>query len=69
MKQAPLWPDPSQVFSDTQRVDLFNDPRWESPPDSPGRRLPAERPAPARRRSGALAYWRSMTKRGQHSRS
>jgi hypothetical protein len=31
------WFDPSQVFADTQRVDLFNDPPWEAtPPPSSG---------------------------------
>ena len=30
MEEQSLWSDASQVFSNTQRVDLFNDPRWES---------------------------------------
>jgi hypothetical protein len=37
-KESELWFHPSQVFTDTQRVDLFNDPKWETAPlRAPGR--------------------------------
>ena len=32
------WFDPSQVFADTQRVDLFNDPPWVAAPEPSPRR-------------------------------
>jgi hypothetical protein len=32
------WFDSSQVFSDTQRVDLFNDPPWVAAPEPAPRR-------------------------------
>jgi len=34
------WFDSSQVFSDTQRVDLFNDPPWVAAPEPSPRRSP-----------------------------
>ncbi len=65
------WFDSSQVFSDTQRVDLFNDPPWVVSPDPD--------PAPKRSTGGgprAGSRW-TMAKtalvskfplrRGQHS--
>ncbi len=63
------WYDPSQVFADTQRVDLFNDPPWEAT-------LP---PSPRRTSEGRArdtSWWASAktavvgrvaVKRGQHS--
>jgi hypothetical protein len=62
---ALMWSDPALVFSDTERVDLFDDPRWESgasvrsPKGSPGAdrgRRTAKRVIPFRR-----------PKRGLHS--
>jgi len=32
------WLDPAHAFSDTGRVDLFDDPRWEPAPRPPVRR-------------------------------
>jgi hypothetical protein len=64
------WFDPSQVFADTQRVDLFNDPPWELTPPSPSRRPVAE--------PRATSWWtmaksavvnRVPAKRGLHSRA
>jgi hypothetical protein len=63
------WFDPSQVFADTQRVDLFNDPPW----------VAAFEPSPKRSSGGASregSRWTSAKtavvsrlplKRGQHS--
>jgi hypothetical protein len=63
------WFDSSQVFADTQRVDLFNDPPWEStPPPAPRRAVDGE--------SRAVSWWtmaktavvnRVPAKRGLHS--
>jgi len=62
-KESMAWSDPSQVFTDTQRVDLFNDPKWETT-DSLPRRSAA---------SGLGARWggvrRILVKRGRHSRT
>jgi hypothetical protein len=63
------WFDPSQVFADTQRVDLFNDPPWESTPPSAPRRAVAGEPR-------TVSWWtmaktavvnRVPAKRGLHS--
>jgi hypothetical protein len=63
------WFDPSQVFADTHRVDLFNDPPWELTPPSAPRRAIAEE-------SRAVSWWtmaktavvnRVPAKRGLHS--
>jgi hypothetical protein len=63
------WYDPSQVFADTRRVDLFNDPPWVAAPD----------PSPKRPSGGGvreISRWttvvaavvgRLTVKRGQHS--
>lgn len=63
------WFDSSQVFSDTQRVDLFNDPPW----------VAAAEPAPRRSTGGGTregSRWtmaktavvsRLPIKRGQHT--
>jgi hypothetical protein len=63
------WFDSSQVFADTQRVDLFNDPPWEvTPPSAPRRPVSGE--------SRATSWWtmaktavvnRVPAKRGLHS--
>lgn len=64
------WSDPSQVFTDTQRVDLFNDPRWESSSHSSSRRSVAlkTRDHSDRTTGKASAFWRHLVKRGAHSR-
>ena len=62
------WFDSSQVFADTNRIDLFDDPPWNT----------AVRPRPRKNNSQeARPSWRSMVKRvafghslgkrGQHS--
>lgn len=65
------WFDSSQVFSDTQKVDLFNDPPWVVAPDLD--------PAPKRSNSGGVRAGSRWTmaktalasklplRRGQHS--
>jgi hypothetical protein len=62
------WFDPSQVFADTQRVDLFDDPPWEATPRAQ-RAAVADRPR-------ATSWWavaktavvsRVPLKRGLHS--
>jgi hypothetical protein len=62
---------PSQVFTDTSRVDLFDDPRWETEPFTPTRRSTTDEPRRPLRRTveRALAFRRVLKKRGQHSRS
>ena len=60
------WYDQSQVFSDTRRVDLFNDPPWETPPP-PGHTSVLERPGPSRWTAVKSALLGSVMKRGQHS--
>jgi hypothetical protein len=64
------WYDSSQVFSDTQRVDLFNDPAWETT-------LPTATSTRAGSPKGAGTSWwvvvkgvvtgRALVKQGQHS--
>ncbi len=63
------WFDPSQVFADTQRVDLFNDPPWVAPPEPSPRR-----PTGSGTREGSrwmmaktAVVSRLPIKRGQHS--
>ena len=61
------WFHPSQVFSDTQKVDLFSDPPWETSSDPSPRR-------PQNGRSGlskmkTLGLRRMLSKRGQHRRT
>lgn len=62
---------PSQVFTDTQRVDLFDDPIWETAPLAPARRTTMDEQRHPLRRTvdRALAWRRVLKKRGQHSRS
>lgn len=63
------WFDSSQVFADTRRIDLFDDPPWESSPPMAGKRVPAvEEQAESRWtvvKSSLLG--RVLTKRGLHS--
>jgi len=63
------WFDPSQVFADTQRVDLFNDPPWHAVPDpSPRRATAVEERGPswwAMAKTAVVS--RVPIKRGQHS--
>jgi hypothetical protein len=64
------WFHPSQVFTDTERIDLSNDPRWETTSHSSTRRLVAD--GTDGRTKWATAKWdtvrRVLVKRGQHSR-
>ena len=64
------WSDPSQTFTDTQRVDLFNDPRWETAPREVARGAVAIDPQrPVRWTMGSItAVWHALTGRGKHSR-
>jgi len=63
------WYDSSEVFSDTRKVDLFNDPPWETPSPPPSARAATleERPASWRATVKAAVAGRIFTKRGQHS--
>ena len=63
------WFDPSQVFADTQRVDLFNDPPWVAAPDPSPRRAPTPPPRQASRWAVAKTAVVSLLplRRGQHS--
>jgi hypothetical protein len=62
------WYDSSEVFSDTRRVDLFNDPPWETPSPPSARATTLEaRPASWRATVKAAVAGRIFTKRGQHS--
>lgn len=56
------WSDPSLIFSDTQRVDLFDDPRWET--GSSAERDPESRPSLRRAASRIIPF---RPKRGRHS--
>jgi len=62
-RESIAWSDPSQVFTDTQRVDLFNDPKWETTESSPRRSAASGLGA----RLGSVR--RILVKRGRHSRS
>jgi hypothetical protein len=61
--ESPSWSNPSEIFSDTQRVDLFNDPKWETPLPSARRAEDDESPRASRWR-----VRRVLMRRGQHSR-
>jgi len=62
--ESTWWCDPSQVFTDTQKVDLFNDPPWETVSNpSPKRAASVDT---ARRKTTVVR--RVLMKRGQHSR-
>ncbi|MGD0380473.1 MAG: hypothetical protein ABSC30_10865 [Acidimicrobiales bacterium] len=63
------WFDSSQVFSDTQRVDLFNDPPWEAAPDPSPRRASVGGGREESRWALAKTVVVSLlpSKRGQHS--
>jgi hypothetical protein len=71
VEEQSLWSDASQVFSNTQRVDLFNDPRWESSSPSPSRRTVTEevKGSLGSMIGKAAMFWRGLLKRGLHSRS
>jgi|GEM_PF-3556986 hypothetical protein len=67
-KESP-WLPPSQVFTDTSRVDLFNDPPWETGSDFSFRRTPDESRRPLRWTAGKAGSLRRLfVKRGRHSR-
>jgi hypothetical protein len=59
------WSDSSLVFSDTQRVDLFDDPRWETRPVSPAKSASLS-PRAVRQATRRVFPFR-RTKRGLHS--
>jgi hypothetical protein len=63
------WFDPSQVFADTQRVDLFNDPPWVAAPDASPRRTTggAMRGGSRWTMAKTAVVSRLPIKRGQHS--
>ena len=71
VEEQSLWSDASQVFSNTQRVDLFNDPRWERSSPSPSRRTVTEEVEGSLGSTigKAATFWRGLWKRGLHSRS
>ncbi len=64
------WFDPSQVFADTQRVDLFNDPPWQATRDpSPRRAIAVAERGPSWWTMAKTAVAnRVPLKRGLHSR-
>jgi len=68
-RESAAWFHPSEVFSDTQRVDLFNDPKWETAVVAP-RRSTAEALGTSR---WAISTWghvrQILGKRGRHSRT
>ena len=63
------WFDPSQVFADTQRVDLFNDPPWVATPEPSPRRATGGGPRAGSRWTLAktAVVSRLPLRRGQHS--
>ena len=71
VEEQSLWSDASQVFSNTQRVDLFNDPRWESTSPLPARRIVTEeiKGSFGSTIGKAAMFWRSLWKRDFHGRS
>jgi len=70
-RESPSWLSASEVFTDTQRVDLFDDPRWElTAPPAPRRAVPGEPRRASRGTSGvASVLRRTFMKRGRHSRN
>jgi hypothetical protein len=63
------WFDSSQVFSDTQRVDLFNDPPWVAAPEPAPRRSTGwgSREGSRWTMAKTAVVSRLPIKRGQHS--
>jgi hypothetical protein len=59
------------VFTDTQRVDLFNDPRWEISPCQTARGdVATDHQRPVRRAVGSVAAaWHALKGHGKHSRT
>ena len=66
---ASSWYDPSQIFADTQRVDLFNDPPWVAAPHPSRRRANGGEAREASRWTMAktAVVSRLPIRRGQHS--
>jgi hypothetical protein len=64
------WIDPSEVFTDTQRVDLWNDPRWETTVRVAPKRAGSDDERRSWRSTLAVAtrLGRVLKKRGRHSR-
>jgi hypothetical protein len=48
--ESASWLPPSQIFADTQRVDLFNDPKWET----------THYPSRAARETDGRSWWTAM---------
>jgi len=66
--ESTWWCHPSQAFTDTEKIDLFNDPPWETVPSpSPRRAAPAASVETARRK--VVVVRRMLMKRGQHGHS
>jgi hypothetical protein len=65
LKISDPWSDSSLVFSDTQRVDLFDDPRWETRPVSPVKATSLTPRAVGRASKRVFPFRRA--KRGRHS--
>jgi hypothetical protein len=64
---AASWFDPSQVFADTQRVDLFNDPPWVADPDPRRVNAGGTREASRWTMAKSALVSRLPIRRGQHS--
>jgi hypothetical protein len=67
---SPSWFHPSQVFTDTQRVDLFDDPKWETMSHRTPRSSSTEhvrRPF-GRTKDNGIGVRRVLMKQGRHSR-
>jgi len=69
-RQPTSWLPESHVFTDTQRVDLFDDPPWEMTPDESRRAASDAARRPFRRATDRTTTLRRvLRKRGRHSRS
>ena len=67
-KASTPWLAQSQVFADTRKVDLFNDPKWEiAPPPTRGREAPKDSSGVFGSAFSSLR--RRLIRRGAHSRS
>ena len=62
------WYDSSQVFADTRRVDLFDDPPWEAAPPTADRRMLEQEDRLGSRWTVKSSFLgRVLNKRGLHS--
>jgi hypothetical protein len=64
---AASWFDPSHVFADTQKVDLFNDPPWVADPGPRRAGAGEAREASRWTMAKSAVVSRLPMKRGQHS--